>query len=119
MSIKTRKGKEAITQFEVIKRFKTTTLVKIKIITGRTHQIRVHFASLGHPVLGDKTYGKKIEVKVEAKKKILFNRQMLHAYSLRFKHPVSGQPIELTAPMPEDMKKAIEELTIFSSNFSG
>jgi len=110
MSIKTRKGKEAITQFEVIKRFKLATLVKIKIITGRTHQIRVHFASLGHPVLGDKTYGKKTVIK-SRQKTISFNRQMLHAYSLKFKHPVNEQHLEFTAPMPEDMKKAIEELS--------
>ncbi len=110
MSIKTRKGKEAVTQFEVIKRFKSATLAKVKIITGRTHQIRVHFAASGHPVLGDKTYGKKTVIKYE-QKTIRFSRQMLHAYSLRFKHPETGKPIELTAPMPEDMKKAIEELS--------
>lgn len=114
MSTKTRKGKEAITQFEVMRRFKLATLTKVKIITGRTHQIRVHFASIGHPVLGDKTYGKKVEVKVEAKKKILFNRQMLHAYSLRFNHPIEEGLLQFTAPMPDDMKKAIEELTDLS-----
>jgi 23S rRNA pseudouridine1911/1915/1917 synthase len=110
MSTKTRKGRDAITQFEVIKRFKSATLTKVRIITGRTHQIRVHFAYLGHPVLGDKTYGKKTAIKF-GQKTISFNRQMLHAHSLKFKHPVTGQPIELTAPMPEDMKKAIEELS--------
>lgn len=109
MSTRTKKGKEAVTQFEVIERFKFATLAKIKIITGRTHQIRVHFASLGNPVLGDKTYGKKTVVKF-GQRTISFNRQMLHAYSLKFKHPATGQPIELTAPMPEDMKKAIKEL---------
>jgi len=114
MSTRTRKGKEAITRFEVIKRFKSATLAKIRIITGRTHQIRVHFASLGNPVLGDKTYGGKTSIKF-AQKTITFNRQMLHAYSLRFKHPVSGQPMEFTAPMPEDMQKAIEELSIPTS----
>jgi 23S rRNA pseudouridine1911/1915/1917 synthase len=109
MSIKTRKGKVAITQFEVVKRFKNASLIKVKPITGRTHQIRVHLAAFGHPILGDRTYGKKTGIKL-GQKMINFNRQMLHAYSLKFKHPVTGQPLELIAPMPEDMKKAIEEI---------
>ncbi len=110
MSTKTRKGKEAVTRFEVMKRFKSVTLAKVKIITGRTHQIRVHFASTGSPVLGDKTYGKKTVIKF-GQKTINFNRQMLHAYSLKFKHPVNGDILEFTAPMPDDMEKAIRELS--------
>lgn len=110
MSTKTRKGKDAITQFEVIKRFKSATLTKVKILTGRTHQIRVHFAALGNPVLGDKTYGKKTVIKF-AQKTITFNRQMLHAHSLKFRHPVTGNFLEFTASMPEDMGKAMEKLS--------
>lgn len=110
MSTKTRRGKEAVTRFEVIKRFKSATLAKVRIITGRTHQIRVHFAASGHPVLGDKTYGKKTFIK-SGGGAINFPRQMLHAYSLKFRHPVTEQPLEFTAPMPEDIKKAIEELS--------
>jgi 23S rRNA pseudouridine1911/1915/1917 synthase len=110
ISTRTRHGKEAITQFEVIKRYKSATLVDAKIITGRTHQIRVHFAASGYPVLGDRTYGKKISIK-SGKKIINFNRQMLHAYSLKFKHPISGEYLQLKAPIPEDMKRAIEEMT--------
>lgn len=109
MSIKTKKGREAITRYNVIKRFKPAALVNVNIITGRTHQIRVHFSASGHPVLGDKTYGKKTLLKF-AQKSIIFPRQMLHAYSLKFKHPITGQFLKLTAPMPEDMKKAVEEL---------
>ncbi len=109
MSTKTRKGKEAVTRFEVMKRFKSATLVKVKIITGRTHQIRVHFSASGHPVLGDKTYGKKTSIKFP-QKTIYFNRQMLHAYNLKFQHPINGQPLEFTAPMPEDLEEAIKEL---------
>ncbi|MBI4838202.1 MAG: RluA family pseudouridine synthase [Nitrospirae bacterium] len=111
MAIKTKKGKEAITRYDVIKRFKSAMLAKVSILTGRTHQIRVHLASAGHPVLGDKTYGKKVEVRAEANKKILFSRQMLHAQSLKIKHPVSHEPLELTAPLPDDMKKAVSELS--------
>ncbi len=109
MSTKTRKGKEAVTQFEVIKRFKSATMVKIKIITGRTHQIRVHFAASGHPVLGDKIYGKKTNIKF-AQRTINFSRQMLHAQSLKFKHPVDKRPLEFTAPIPKDIETAIKEL---------
>lgn len=114
MSTKTRKGREAITQFEVIKRFKTASLIKVKLVTGRTHQIRVHFAASGHPVLGDRTYGKKTVIKF-AQKTISFTRQMLHAYSLKFKHPGTDKLIELTAPLPEDMERAIKELAQHSS----
>jgi 23S rRNA pseudouridine1911/1915/1917 synthase len=110
MAVKTDRGKEAITQFEVLKRLNSSTLAKIRIITGRTHQIRVHFASKGHPVLGDKTYGKKTELIIGGKS-IGFPRQMLHACSIKLKHPLSGMPMEFTAPMPEDMEKAVKELT--------
>ena len=109
MSTKTRKGKEAVTRYEVIKRFTGASLIKARLITGRTHQIRVHFTAAGHPILGDKTYGKKTAIR-NGQKIITFPRQMLHAYSLKFKHPSTGKTIELTAPMPEDMEKAVEEL---------
>lgn len=109
MSTKTRRGKKAVTRYEVIKRFTGASLIKARLITGRTHQIRVHFTAAGHSVLGDKTYGKKTAIR-HGQKIITFPRQMLHAYSLGFKHPLTGKKIELTAPMPEDMKKAVEEL---------
>ncbi|GBE05406.1 MAG TPA: RluA family pseudouridine synthase [Nitrospirae bacterium] len=110
MSTHTKKGKEAITRFEVIKKFGPAVMAKIRIITGRTHQIRVHFAATGHPVLGDRTYGKKNTLKV-GQKTVRFSRQMLHAQSLRFKHPGNNKMINLTAPIPQDMKTAIEELS--------
>jgi 23S rRNA pseudouridine1911/1915/1917 synthase len=110
MSTRTRKGKEAVTRYEVVNTFKSATLAEIRIITGRTHQIRVHFAAIGHPVLGDKTYGKKTELKLRDRT-IRFNRQMLHAYRIRFKHPVSGEFIEISSDIPEDMQKAIGELS--------
>ncbi|GBD96464.1 MAG TPA: RluA family pseudouridine synthase [Nitrospirae bacterium] len=109
MSTKTRRGKEAITRFEVLQRFNSATLAKVRILTGRTHQIRVHFASVGHPVLGDKTYGKKTSLKLK-QKTINFSRQMLHACSLKLSHPASGEILEFSAPLPEDMEKAIEEI---------
>jgi 23S rRNA pseudouridine1911/1915/1917 synthase len=110
MSVKTKKGREALTHFEVVKRMKAATLVNVSIITGRTHQIRVHFAAIGHPVLGDRIYGKKTSLKF-MRTTIQFQRQMLHAQRLRFRHPVNNNILSLTAPVPEDMKKAIEELS--------
>jgi len=110
MSVKTDRGKEAITQFEVLKRLRSASLVKIRIITGRTHQIRVHFASRGHPVLGDKTYGKKTELIIDGKS-IGFPRQMLHAFSIKLEHPASSIPMEFIAPVPADMEKAVKELS--------
>lgn len=110
MSTRVKKGKEAVTKWKVIKRFGNATLVEAKLGTGRTHQIRVHFASIGHPVLGDKTYGKKIEIEEKAKHKILFPRQMLHAELLGFIHPATNEYMEFSSPMPEDMTEKIEEL---------
>jgi 23S rRNA pseudouridine1911/1915/1917 synthase len=109
MSTRTRRGREAVTLFKVIKKFRSATLAEIRILTGRTHQIRVHFASIGHPVVGDKTYGKKTALKLKDKT-IHFPRQMLHAYSLELNHPVNGKPLKFTAPMPGDMEKVIQEL---------
>lgn len=109
MSAKPRRGKEAITQYEVIKRLKSASLVKVRIITGRTHQIRVHFASIGFPVLGDTLYGKKTSITF-GQRQINFPRQMLHAYHLKLTHPVTNEIMEFNAPMPEDMKRALEEL---------
>jgi 23S rRNA pseudouridine1911/1915/1917 synthase len=116
MSTRGKSGKEARTKWKVLKRLGGSTLIEVKLGTGRTHQIRVHFASVGHPVLGDRTYGKKVEVEMEVekekrkKKKIFFPRQMLHAESLGFIHPATGEYLEFTSPLPEDMAQKIEEL---------
>lgn len=109
MSVKSKNRKEAITEYEVLRRFRTATLARIRIITGRTHQIRVHFASQGHPVLGDRTYGGKASLKT-GRGIIRFGRQMLHAGSIKIKHPATGEPLLLEAPLPDDIEKAIEEL---------
>lgn len=114
MSTKTKRGKEAVTKWKVIKKFGAATLIEAKLGTGRTHQIRVHFAAIGHPVLGDKTYGKKVDIEVKTegtKKKIVFPRQMLHAETLGFTHPVTEEYIEFSSPMPEDMEECIRKLS--------
>jgi 23S rRNA pseudouridine1911/1915/1917 synthase len=110
MSTHVMRGREALTKWKVIKRFSNATLIEAKLGTGRTHQIRVHFASIGHPVLGDRTYGKKIALEVNKKKRLVFPRQMLHAELLGFMHPATGQYLEFSSPVPEDMKQKITEL---------
>jgi 23S rRNA pseudouridine1911/1915/1917 synthase len=110
MSTRVRKGKEAVTRWKVLKRFGNATLVEVRLGTGRTHQIRVHFASIGHPLLGDRTYGKKVEIEAKTKKIILFPRQMLHAELLGFTHPATGAYLEFSSPVPEDMAERINDL---------
>jgi 23S rRNA pseudouridine1911/1915/1917 synthase len=109
MSTKTRQGKEAVTKWKVIKRFGAATLIEAKLATGRTHQIRVHFSTIGHPVLGDRTYGKKTAIEIK-RTKIIFPRQMLHAETLGFVHPVTKAYMEFSSPMPEDMAECIKKL---------
>jgi 23S rRNA pseudouridine1911/1915/1917 synthase len=110
MSTRSRRAKEAVTKWKVLKRFCNATFIEVKLGTGRTHQIRVHFASIGHPVLGDRTYGKKADVTVKGKEKIFFPRQMLHAELLGFIHPLTGKYLEFSSPMPGDMAERIREL---------
>lgn len=109
MSTKAKVSKEAITEWSVIKRFNNYSLVNVKIITGRTHQIRVHFSSIGHPILGDQVYGKKIYLELKTGK-INISRQMLHAHKLEFMHPIEKKKLVIEAPIPEDMKKIIKIL---------
>ena len=115
MSTRVKKGKEAVTRWKIIKRFGNITLIEVKLGTGRTHQIRVHFSSVGHPVLGDRTYGKKAETVLRSGEKIFFPRQMLHAELLGFEHPVTGKYLEFSSPLPEDMAKIIQKLETFLS----
>ncbi len=111
MSTRTKHGKEAVTRWKVISRFGVATLIEAKLGTGRTHQIRVHFAAIGHPVLGDSTYGKKTSVDVKHGR-ITFPRQMLHAELLGFTHPVTGHYIEFSSPLPDDMQDCIAKLSV-------
>lgn len=99
------RGREAITRYQTVEKLAKATLVKLVIETGRTHQIRVHMAHYGHPVLGDTTYGKVVRLG-----EITFPRQMLHAARLVFSHPRTGQELDIRAPLPEDMEKVLAEL---------
>ncbi|MBA4348407.1 MAG: RNA pseudouridine synthase [Thermodesulfovibrio sp.] len=110
MSTKTKKGKEAITRWKVIKKLKNATLIEARLGTGRTHQIRVHFSAIGHPVLGDRIYGKKTFIEIN-KNKIHVPRQMLHAESLGFVHPITKEYLEFSSTLHEDMEECIEKLS--------
>lgn len=93
-------GKECITHYNVEKRFNDMTLVKLKLETGRTHQIRVHLKHIGHPIIGDTLYGKESEQ---------ICRQALHCYEMKFKQPLSGEELLISCPLPEDMEKIMGE----------
>lgn len=90
------RGKLAITEFFVEKKLPGGTLVRCVLHTGRTHQIRVHLKHLGHPLAGDRVYGKAGN----------WPRQMLHAWKLAFTHPATGQPLHFTSPVPDDFRQA-------------
>jgi 23S rRNA pseudouridine1911/1915/1917 synthase len=109
MSTKTRHGKEAITYYKVVSAFTDSSIIQIRLATGRTHQIRVHFASQGHPVLGDKTYGRKTHIKI-GNRTLKVPRQMLHAHTLGFTHPATMRNMSFSSPIPEDMKDILDDL---------
>lgn len=96
-------GKNAVTHFNVIKRYDGFTLLDIKIDTGRTHQIRVHLAEIGYPVVGDEVYS-------NGKNPFGVKGQMLHAKSLEFKHPITGKTLKLEAPLPEYFEDVLNKL---------
>ena len=95
-------GREARTQYQVIKYLNGYTLLEVMPETGRTHQIRVHFSAIGHPVLGDPVYGKKSP---------LLGRQFLHAHRLGFRLPSTGEFVEFRAELPPDLEQVLAHLT--------
>lgn len=96
-------GKRAVTHYRVLERFGNYTYIECRLETGRTHQIRVHMASLGHPLLGDEIYGR-------AKSPFKLEGQTLHAMVLGFIHPTTGEYMEFEAPLPEYFEKLLEKL---------
>jgi 23S rRNA pseudouridine1911/1915/1917 synthase len=94
-------GREARTHYEVVTRFEDTARLSVALETGRTHQIRVHLAAIGHPVLGDTVYGRGDD---------RLARPFLHAAELAFAHPVTGAPVRTTSPWPADLRAALAEL---------
>ena len=96
-------GKEAVTHFKVIKRYNKYTYIKVKIDTGRTHQIRVHMSNIGYPIVGDIVYS-------NGKNDFGIEGQMLHAKELEFKHPITGKLMHFEAPLPKYFEEILSKL---------
>jgi len=110
-------GRAAVTHVRVLRRFRAHTLVEARLETGRTHQIRVHLAHIGHPVLGDPVYAGRRRVPAGASAALLetlgaLGRQALHAASLRLIHPRTGTEMSFAAPLPDDMQRVLEALEV-------
>jgi 23S rRNA pseudouridine1911/1915/1917 synthase len=108
-------GRDAVTHFRLRERFRAHTLLECRLETGRTHQIRVHMAHLKHPIVGDPLYGGPLKLPKGATPELVealrgFRRQALHAETLEFVHPVSGEPVRCTAPVPDDMRALVKVL---------
>lgn len=105
MAAGVRNGKEAVTHIKVLERFRAYTYIECRLETGRTHQIRVHMDSIGHPLLGDTVYGNR-----KYSLPYVLQGQTLHAMTLGFIHPVSGEYVETTAPLPDYFSHLLETL---------
>jgi 23S rRNA pseudouridine1911/1915/1917 synthase len=99
MSIDSEHPREARTHFEILRALPESTLLAVVLDTGRTHQIRVHLAAIGHPISGDKQYG--------GSERYGLTRQFLHAARLAFTHPVTSEPVDVSSPLPEDLAMAL------------
>ena len=97
-------GKPAVTEWTVLRQLQQSALFDVHILTGRTHQIRVHMKAKGHPVLGDSIYAPKLNVPVK------IPRLMLHSYSLEINHPITGERLMFTAPLPEQFEETVRKL---------
>lgn len=108
--------------FEPIEVYDNLTLVRLRLETGRTHQIRVHMAHIQHPIIGDQLYGaplSKTHLYTEELLELLrnFNRQALHAYSLSFQHPETKKTLTFTAPIPDDFQQILDELADIEDDY--
>jgi 23S rRNA pseudouridine1911/1915/1917 synthase len=108
-------GRAAVTHYRIEKRFRAHTLARVRLETGRTHQIRVHLAHVGYPIVGDPVYGGRRRIPAGASPQLLaalaaFRRQALHAARLSFVHPKSGKPVSFAAPLPEDFSQLLGAL---------
>lgn len=100
-------GRDAVTEFRVVESFGSSSLLEVHLGTGRTHQIRVHLAHIGHPVVGDTTYGAST---IALARQVDLYRPFLHSHRLAFVHPVTGQDIDIVDPLPADLAAALEAL---------
>ncbi|RNJ63807.1 MAG: RluA family pseudouridine synthase [Porphyrobacter sp. IPPAS B-1204] len=104
------RGKTAITHYTVLERLDEAALIECRLETGRTHQVRVHCASIGHPLLGDPAYGRTPKHLRPVLERLGFARQALHAAELGFVHPVTGENIRFSSNLPQDMSELIDQL---------
>lgn len=110
-------GKPAVTHYRVAEHFREHTRIRLRLETGRTHQIRVHMSYIQHPLLGDTAYGGRVRIPKGASEELTalirgFDRQALHAVMLRFNHPITGEELEFHAPVPDDMVEITEALRL-------
>jgi 23S rRNA pseudouridine1911/1915/1917 synthase len=108
-------GRSAVTHYTVAERFRAHSYVNVELETGRTHQIRVHFAYRRHALLGDPVYGGRLALPSGASERLVealrnFRRQALHAVCLQLDHPASGEPLRLEAPLPPDLQALLDVL---------
>lgn len=108
-------GKKAITHYRILEKFRTFTRLKVKLETGRTHQIRVHMFHIRHPIVGDPVYGGRVQLSKKMPQETIdclrqFKRQALHAFALGFRHPVTNEFVRFESPLPEDFKMLIAAL---------
>ncbi len=113
-------GRDAVTHYRVIKRYRAHTHVRVQLETGRTHQIRVHLTHAGYPIVGDRVYGGRLALPKGATEELRvalreFPRQALHAARLQLEHPVTGKPLEAQAALPQDM---VQLLAILAADVS-
>ena len=109
------KGKHAITHYKILQAGRDCAVIQCKLETGRTHQVRVHMAHIGHPLIGDPLYGRKRKLKQMGPKESEFARQALHAATLGFIHPISGEKMRFESPIPADMQELLSELFVLAS----
>jgi 23S rRNA pseudouridine1911/1915/1917 synthase len=106
------RGKKAVTRYRMLRPLRDAALLECRLETGRTHQVRVHLASLGHPLIGDPVYGRTRTAHRELLKKLGFERQALHAAELGFIHPVTSQPLSFKSAVPSDMQELLSALAL-------
>jgi 23S rRNA pseudouridine1911/1915/1917 synthase len=106
------RGKRAVTHYRTLRPLRESALVECRLETGRTHQVRVHLSSIGHPLLGDPVYGRTRQGHRELLKRLNFERQALHAAELGFIHPVTGQSLSFKSAVPSDMQELLSALAL-------